>query len=151
MGFIMCSWNLKHPFIKGWRSIGWWFPNLRKWLEITKHPFKTGWVLGFQGFDMEKPLDKETLSRFSLVLFCWKSKTMGSCQVTMKSCRPCSTRTGPRNPRTKSSLPKIHSCSWSTRMTTKRRYNLFLNPKQPFRNGCFNWMIPSLYIGNIHF
>ena len=22
------------------------------------------------------------------------------------------------------------------------------NPKQPFINGCFNWMIPSLYIGN---
>ena len=22
------------------------------------------------------------------------------------------------------------------------------NPKQPFINGCFNWMIPNLYIGN---
>ena len=22
------------------------------------------------------------------------------------------------------------------------------NPKQPLINGCFNWMIPNLYIGN---
>ena len=22
------------------------------------------------------------------------------------------------------------------------------NPKQPFINGCFNWMIPNFYIGN---
>ena len=22
------------------------------------------------------------------------------------------------------------------------------NPKHPFINGCFNWMIPNLYIGN---
>ena len=22
------------------------------------------------------------------------------------------------------------------------------NPEQPFINGCFNWMIPNLYIGN---
>ena len=22
------------------------------------------------------------------------------------------------------------------------------NPKQPFINGCFNWMIPNLYLGN---
>ena len=25
------------------------------------------------------------------------------------------------------------------------------NPKQPFINGCFNWMIPNLYIGNCCF
>ena len=25
------------------------------------------------------------------------------------------------------------------------------NPKQPFINGCFNWMIPNLYIGNVFF
>ena len=30
-----------------------------------------------------------------------------------------------------------------------RGYNPFTtwNPKQPFINGCFNWMIPNLYIG----
>ncbi len=26
--------------------------------------------------------------------------------------------------------------------------NTTWNPKQPFINGCFNWMIPNLYIGN---
>jgi len=25
------------------------------------------------------------------------------------------------------------------------------NPKQPFINGCFNWMIPNLYIENGRF
>ncbi len=27
-------------------------------------------------------------------------------------------------------------------------YSNTWNPKQPFINGCFNWMIPNLYIGN---
>ena len=61
--------------------------------------------------------------QYHFVLFC-----MGSCQVTMKSCLPWSTRTGPRNPRTKSSLPKIHSCSWclGRQMTFGGAHNLFL-------------------------
>jgi len=25
------------------------------------------------------------------------------------------------------------------------------NPKQPFIHGCFNWMIPNLYLGNVCF
>ena len=27
-------------------------------------------------------------------------------------------------------------------------YGYTWNPKQPFINGCFNWMIPNLYIEN---
>ena len=34
----------------------------------------------------------------------------------------------------------IESCKLGCRSTW--------NPKQPFINGCFNWMIPNLYIGN---
>ena len=43
--------------------------------------------------------------------------------------------------------------SWST-LTSKAfpsknpRMMDAWNPKQPFINGCFNWMIPNLYIGN---
>ena len=31
---------------------------------------------------------------------------------------------------------------------SERSMILNWNPKQPFINGCFNWMIPNLYIGN---
>ena len=37
-------------------------------------------------------------------------------------------------------LPCFHVEKWS--------YQSTWNPKQPFINGCFNWMIPNLYVEN---
>ena len=38
---------------------------------------------------------------------------------------------------------------WGSKYTYIHNYQWYSwNPKQPFINGCFNWMIPNLYIGN---
>ena len=50
-----------------------------------------------------------------------------------------------------SKIPRSTRVSRVNRRTnhgTFQKQKYTWNPKQPFTNGCFNWMIPNLYIGN---
>ena len=48
--------------------------------------------------------------------------------------------------------PRSIPCCLNSKVPqTKKNFKSLLgtwNPKQPFMNGCFNWMIPNLYIEN---
>ena len=46
----------------------------------------------------------------------------------------------------KSMVRKSQQSSWWGKSSTVHSHTW--NPKQPFLNGCFNWMIPNLYIEN---
>ena len=40
--FLVYTWNLKHPFINGCFNRMIPYHCIKKWIKITKHPFKTG-------------------------------------------------------------------------------------------------------------